>query len=367
MKARLEKRNDYYYIIVDKRKEGQGREVKATGTKSKKEGEKLLIDLQYKIQNNMYGSTNKTLFIDFLEEWLNDYVKKNCRETTYQGYKLIIQTHLIPHFKKINVALSELTPMMIQKYYYKKLDDGLSPNTIRKHHANIRKCLDYAKKMQIINFNPADNVELPKKTKYHAQFYTKEEVLKLLTLMQGSIIETPIILAVMLGLRRSEVLGLTWDDIDLLTGKMYITKTRTKYSTEVKDKTKTEESRRELILPAFLQQYLIELKNNHIGKTNYVCITPDGKEFKVEYIGRKFKQILEQSDLKVIRLHDLRHTNASLLLGEGVDIKRIQGWLGHSNFNTTADIYSHLTENYKQDNADIINNILVPKLCQSNK
>lgn len=361
MKARLEKRNDYYYIIVDKRKEGQGREVKSTGTKNKKEAEKLLIDIQYKINTQQYGTTNKTLFIDFLDEWLETYVKNNCRRTTYESYSLIINAHIKKHFKSLNVKLDNVTPVMIQKYYYKKLEHGLSPNTVRKHHANIRKCLDYAKKMQIINFNPADSVELPKKTKYKADFYDSMEVIKLLNIFKDTIIETPVILAVTLGLRRGEVLGLTWDDVDLLNGIISINKTRTQYTTEDFGSTKTEDSKRQLILPAFVQQYLTEVKNNHVGKSNFVCIMYDGQPVKVAYLTRKFKQILEQSDLKVIRFHDLRHTNASLLLENGVDMKRIQGWMGHSNYNTTADIYSHLLDTYKKDNANILNNILVSK------
>lgn len=365
MKARLEKRNDYYYIIVDKRKEGQGREVKKTNTKNKKEAEKMLVDIQYKINTQQYGMTDKTLFTEFLNDWLETYVKSNCRQTTYEAYKLNLDVHVIPFFKKLNVSISNITPVMIQKYYYEKLKSGLSANTVRKHHANIRKCLDYAKKMQIINFNPADSVELPKKTKYKADFYNKEDVIKLLNIVSNTVIETPVILAVTLGLRRGEVLGLTWDDIDLVSGVISINKTRTKYTTETVNKTKTEESERQLILPFQVQQYLTDIKNRHFGKSNYVCILPDGNPISPDYLTHKFKSILEQSDLKVIRFHDLRHTNASLLLAQGVDMKKIQGWMGHSQYQTTANIYAHLLDTYKKDNADIIQNILVPKLCQN--
>lgn len=268
--VRLEKRkNGFYYVVIDSRSEGGGRETKSTKTKKKSEAMKFLGEYQHKVNTNTYLPYCKIPFTEFLKSWLDDYVSINCRESTKQCYTLCLNAHVMPWFEKLNLPLGKITPIVLQKYYNEKIKSGLSPNTVRKHHANIRKCLDYAKKMQLITFNPADNVELPKKKKYRAKFYTKDEVLKLLEIVT----DTPI-------------------------------------------------------------------------------------EAAVDYVSRNFKKLLEQYNMRMIRFHDLRHTNASLLLAQGVDLKRIQGWLGHAQLSTTADIYSHLTEDYKKINATIINNIL---------
>lgn len=359
MILRLEKRKSgIYYIVADRRPEGGDREYISTKTKSKAEANVMLGDYQHKINTNTYLPTVKTLFTDFLNGWLDDYVAVNCRKSTYESYRLCLQRHVVPFFEKLNLTLGELSPAALQKYYNTKLKSGLSPNTIRKHHANIRKCLDYAKKMQLITFNPADNVELPKKKKYKARFYNKEQVLQLFAAVLDTPIEPAVVLAVALGLRRGEVLGLRWTDVDWENGEIHIINTRTKYISTIEDTTKNEESTRTLSLPGYVQNYLAGLKNKMEVLGEYVCQWPDGTPFKVDYVSSKFKELLAKAKMPPIRFHDLRHTNASLLLSQGVDLKRIQGWLGHAQLSTTSDIYAHLDEAYKKDNANIINNIL---------
>lgn len=361
MTVRLEKRkNEVYYIVVDLRKEGGKREYISTGTKKLSEAKKELGEYQHKVNTNTYLPTSKTLFTTFLRSWLDEYVSINCRESTKQSYELCANVHIIPWFEKLNLTLGEITPMVVQKYYNEKLKSGLSGNTIRKHHANIRKCLDYAKKMQLITINPSDSVELPKKVKFHAKFYTKDQVLKLFENVLNTEIETAVVLAVSLGLRRGEVLGLRWADIDCENATMNITNNRVRYKTEIIGKPKSEESIRRLDIPAYVLNYLIGLKNNSEFLGEYVCTWPDGTPLRTDYVSKKFKGILEKNNMPLIRFHDLRHTNASLLISQGVDLKRIQGWLGHAQISTT-NIYSHLLEDYKKDNANILNNIFSPE------
>ncbi|OPZ93467.1 MAG: Tyrosine recombinase XerC [Firmicutes bacterium ADurb.Bin419] len=360
MILRLEKRKSgIYYIIVDRRQEGGKREYISTQTKSKAEANKVLGEYQHKLNTHTLLPSSKTLFTDFLQEWLNEYVTLSCRKSTYESYQLCINTHIIPWFKQHNLMLEEVTPIVLQKYYYSKLKSGLSPNTIRKHHANIRKCLDYAKKMQLISNNPADNVELPKKIKFKGKYYNAEQVTQLLSSVKDTPIETPVALAVGLGLRRGEVLGLKWEHVNFENGVIFICSTRTRYvKEEILDKTKNEESTRVLNMPGYISDYLSRLKNNSTILGEYVCSWEDGTPLKVDYVSRKFKEILTKNNMPHIRFHDLRHTNASLLLSKGVDLKRIQGWLGHAQLSTTSDIYAHLDEKYKLDNANIINGIL---------
>jgi integrase len=359
MKARLEKRkNGYYYIVVDMRKEGRGRNVIGTGVKKKPEAEKIFAEVQHEINTNTYAANTKSLFTDFLQDWLDNQVTLNCRESTKQAYQLCLNTHIIPYFERLKLTLKEITPSTIQRYYNTKLKEGLSANTIRHHHANIRKALDHAKKMQLIAINPADGVELPKKKKYRGKFYSREEVIKLLKAVEGDVIEPAVILAVTLGLRRGEVLGLRWSDVDFESGSVMISNTRTRYIDVVEDVTKNEESTRDLFLPGYVLNYLAGLKNSLVFDSKYVVSWPDGTPLKPDYLSKKFKRILEANNLPIIRFHDLRHTNASLLLAQGVDMKRIQAWLGHAQLATTSEIYAHLVDDFKRDNASIIDQLL---------
>lgn len=360
MILRLEKRKSgIYYIIVDRRQEGGKREYISTQTKSKAEANKVLGEYQHKLNTHTLLPSSKTLFTNFLQEWLDEYVSLNCRESTKQCYELCLKVHVIPWFEKLNLTLEEITPICLQKYYNSKLKSGLSSNTVRKHHANIRKCLDYAKKMQLIANNPADNVELPKKIKFKGKYYNADQVMQLLKIVTDTPLESSVSLAVGLGLRRGEVLGLKWEHVDFEKGVLFICSTRTRYTKEeITDRTKNEESTRALSMPGYISNYLARLKNNTKVLSEYVCSWEDGTPLKVDYVSHKFKEILTKNNMPVIRFHDLRHTNASLLLSEGVDMKRIQGWLGHAQLSTTSDIYAHLDDKYKLDNANIINSIL---------
>jgi integrase len=303
MIARLERRtNGIYYIVIDDRMAGGGKKYQSTKTKDKKEAKKILVEIQHKINNNQYGITGKTLFNDFLNEWMNNYVEKNCRRSTFEAYHLCIERHIKPHFK--NVILEKLTPSMIHKYYVQKMDDGLSANTVRKHHANICKCLDYAFKLGIIQENPSKRVELPKKVKFKSSFYSKEETINLLAAFKDTTIETPVALAVSLGLRRGEVLGLRWSDVDFEKRQINICNTRVKVVSEIVDVTKTDSSTRVLDLPDFLITYLVNLKNKQSEfaelfnfTLNYICIFDDGRLLKTDYVSEKFADILNNSNL----------------------------------------------------------------------
>lgn len=243
--------------------------------------------------------------------------------------------------------------MDIQKYYNYKISEGnLSPNSVLKHHANIHKALDYALKMQLVSKNVADAVILPKKEKFNTSFYNEKEIEQLIKAVSGTILESPVMIAVMLGLRRGEVLGLTWDNINLEEDTIYINKTVTRYLSLVTKSTKNESSTRTLPIPEVLREYLTSLKkkqeeqknlcgNCYIDE-NYVCCWDNGKQITPDFLSHKFKEVLIANNLPLIRFHGLRHSNASYLLKKGVSMKEIQIWLVHKQLSTTADIYSHV-------------------------
>lgn len=161
---------------------------------------------------NQYTTTlasKNTLFLTFMLDWLNDIVSHKVKISTFSQYLYVFNTYIAKYKPFHGVKLQELTPAFLQSYYNEQLNAGLSPNTVRKYHANIHKCLDYAVRMGKITLNPSIMTELPAKRKYQgATAYTPEQLKKLLRLFRGDPLEAAVQLTVTYGLRRSEVCGL---------------------------------------------------------------------------------------------------------------------------------------------------------------
>ncbi|MCL2776224.1 MAG: site-specific integrase [Oscillospiraceae bacterium] len=282
----------------------------------------------------------------------------NIEGITYCGYKLILK-QVYPYFKKLRVTLDDLSPLHIQNYYAAKLKK-LSSNTVLKHHALIRSALAYARKMNLIKENVTDLVEKPKKQKFIGNFYNQEEIGRLLSILKDSPIETPVMLSIYFGLRRSEILGVKWDAIDLVNRTLIINHKVVpvsgdgKYRLEESDTLKTDSSYRAMPLNDHLCNYLLDLKKkqeadkkfcgNRYNKKydGYMCVNKLGRLILPNYIRKQFKRLLESNRMRVIRFHDLRHSCASLLLHLGYNMKDIQMWLGHGDIGTTMNIYAHI-------------------------
>lgn len=238
------------------------------------------------------------------------------------------------------------------------------------YHANIHNALKYAVKTEMIDSNPADKIERPKKARFTGSFYDSNEIQKLFEAARGTNLEIPIFLGAFYGLRRSEALGLKWDAIDFVNNTITIRHTVTscmidgKHIQTAKDTTKNKASLRTLPLIPVFKEHLLGTKakqeeNRRLcGRCydsrylDYVCVDPMGSLLTPNYISGSFPKLLEKHGLRRIRFHDLRHSCASLLLSNGVPMKQIQEWLGHSDFSTTANIYAHLDYNSKMASAD---------------
>ena len=239
-----------------------------------------------------------------------------------------------------------------------------------RYHANIHKSLRYAVKLDLIPSNPADKVERPKKDHFVGSFFDADEVNKLFEVSKGTKLELPILFGAFYGLRRSEAIGLKWDAIDFENDTIVIRHTVTsvnlddKHVLDAADTTKTKSSMRTLPLVPFVKERLLAVKaeqdNNRrlCGKSynkkyaGYVYINEIGDLIKPHYVTEQFPKLLEANGLRRIRFHDLRHFSASLMLANGVPMKQIQEWLGHSDFSTTANIYAHLDYSSKLTSAD---------------
>ena len=354
----IDKKTNIYFAVINMKDEYGKRKPKwiSTGIKadgnSKRKADKRLREILAEYENRKTIYSKDVLFSDYIVEWLKD-CKHQLEISTYEGYQNTINNKIAPYFKKLNVTLQEIEPIHIQRYYNKLMESGLSANTVKRHHANIRKCLQDALLKNLIPYNPADRVKVPKIVSYKAKYYNKEEIAELLKCSKGSPIETPVMLAAYLGVRRGEVMGLKWSHIDFVSKTITIKDTITYVKTKVdKERAKTQSSYRTLPLISNIETYLKELKakqeeyrilfGNEYIDNDYVCKYDNGKPISPDYVSEAFARLLKKHNLKHIRFHDLRHSCASMLLALGFDLKKISEWLGHSSISTTANIYGHV-------------------------
>ena len=385
----LREKNGYYHIVLNY-VDGHGKRhtpSKSTGLPvkgNKKRAEKMLMDaraaqeaeLEAKVTEQSAENTSASLipFTEFLLDWL-EMTKKNVEETTYGAYAMGIKNKIIPYFEEHHpgLALCEVTPKHIQDYYtYELTVRGVSANTVIHRHANIRKALQHAFKLGLIDSNPADRIERPKKEKFVGSFYEEDELNHLFEVVRGDPIELGVILGAFYGLRRSEAVGLKWDAIDFKKKTITIRHTVTQVTIDgkskiiQKDRTKTKSSYRSLPLVPPFEELLHRLKAKQeqnrklcgraycIKYTDYIYVNEIGELVKPGYLTQRFPYILEKNGLRKIRYHDLRHSCASLLYANGVSLKEIQEWLGHSDIATTSNIYTHLNFSSKVASANAI-------------
>jgi len=324
------------------------------------------------------AKSESPLFADFLKDWLK-ITGPTIERTTYQSYESMIAERLDPFFRERRLRLSDIEPRHIRELHESIFKDGCNANTVIHYHAVVRKALQYAVKNELITDNVADKVDRPKKGKYLAGFYSKDELYVLFEATRDDSMAVVIQLAAYYGLWRSEVLGIRWSAIDFARGTISINHKVTEGKVDGKneifaeDKLKTKSSFRTLpLIPAIRTLLLEQQKKQDEHRAlfkrsycrdyaDYVCVDEMGKLFRPNYVTDHFKLLLQKHDLRSIRFHDLRHSCASLLLSQGIPMKQIQDWLGHSTFATTADIYSHLDFNSKQKSADAIALAFVPE------
>ena len=300
-------------------------------------------------------------------KWL-EIAKSSIQITTYASYQGIIQSVIDPYFRQKGIRLIDLKATDIQEFYTKQLE-RVSANSVLHYHANIHKALKYAVKVDLIPTNPADKVERPKKKEFQGNFYSADEINDLLKIVHGTKLEIPVLLGAFYGLRRSEILGLKWDAINFESNTLEVRHILTQAYLNKKevlvraDRAKTKSSLRTLPLIPQVRDRLLEIKGQQetyrrlCGRSykkeylGYLCVDEVGNIIRPNYVTETFPKFLVENGLRRIRFHDLRHSCASLLLDNGVPMKQIQEWLGHSDFSTTANIYLHLEYKSKESSA----------------
>ena len=314
--------------------------------------------------------TDKALLCDYIADWV-ERDKSRVQITTYDGYKHMLNKYIYPYFKNTRLNVQDVKPMHIENYCAEKINDGLSPNTVIKHLAVIRTALQDAVKNGIIRTNPADLVEKPKRVKPKHDYYKQDELQKLLAVVKDTNIVVPVFLAIVFGLRRSEVLGLTWSAVDFENMTLTVCNKVTrgivdgKVTEIVSDTLKSETSNRTFMMNEAVRNYLENVRKQqeqYARRTDkyidYVCVNEIGDLIKPDYITHKFKDLLTENNMRPIRFHDLRHSCISLLVNSNFNMKLVQEYAGHADFTITANTYAHTDLTEKQAEVNAITSLL---------
>ncbi len=298
-------------------------------------------------------------FSDYVRLWL-DHISRTVDSVTMQGYRTNANSHVLPYFDNIGTPLSKIDHRILQRYIdaqYKngRLDGkgGLSPRSLRQYKNIMSQALDMAVKENLILINPFQFVIMPPMERYESSYYNEQQVKELFQVLKNEPLLPIIKITALYGLRRSELLGLQWDSIDFIGKTMTIRHTVSKVTKAVaKDKTKNASSRRTFPLTDEALQIFLNAKRKEAQYRNafgceyqentYIFKWPNGKPYSPDYISRRFKELLIKHNMPLIRFHELRHSCASMLIAMGWTLKDVQEWLGHSDIQTTANIYSHL-------------------------
>ena len=361
----LTSKNGRYYAVLNYRNAGGQRKTKwislglsEKGNKRKAEAELARLRAEFEPPKEVGDLSSDMLFADYLLEWL-EIAKGRLAVATYSSYAAMIKKPVGPYFRQRNLTLRELEARHLQMFYSEMLRK-VKPNTVIHYHAIIHSALKYAVKTDMLVQNVADKVDRPKKNSFQTVFLSAEEMQKMFKALRGTKLELPVLVAAFYGFRRGEVLGLKWDAIDFERGTISVIRTVTTITldgkqTEIEQQSaKTKSSLRTLPLIGSFREYFLQVKEaqelnkqvcgncyNH-EYDGFVFVDELGERMRANYLTSAFPKFLEDHGLRRMRFHDLRHSCASLLLANGVPLKHIQEWLGHSDFTTTANIYAHL-------------------------
>ena len=358
---------------------------------TKKDAEVELAKFVTEVQNGLVIDGKSLKFSEFTEIWKRDYGSKELAPSTYKRYCRMLETRLLPYFG--HFYINKIKPTDIMKFYdllekdtqlvRKKGNNGsktrkpLSGKTILEHHRLLRAMLHKAVYWQLIVTNPAERVQPPKARKPKRKSYDDEQTKILLeNLEQLSIEDTKykvaIILTVFTGVRLGELMGLEWQDVDFKNGIISINRS-SQYLSDMGVFTKvpkTESSIREIAIPEFIISLLEEYKlwyeeqKSIYGElwtnSDRLFVQADGKPMHPSTISKWFVKYVGQIGLPVINFHGLRHTNASLLVAQNVDIAVISARLGHAQISTTLDFYVHPLLSHNRKAGYALENLLLP-------
>lgn len=311
----------------------------------------------------------------FLNRWLEDTVSTRNRPQTARSYRWIVTSHLVPSLGRHRLEL--LSPQHVQQFLAERHATGLSAATVKHIRATLRAALSQAERWGLVHRNVAKLVDVPRAQRYQAAVLTPDDGMTLLRHLASHPREALYVTALTMGLRRGELLGLRWCDVDLMGFQMNIRAAlfKGKGVAAVLAEPKSERAVRKLRIPRVCAEALgrwrviQKAERRWAGKRwvdqDFVFTNGTGGPLSPDGVTRELPKILATAELPVVRLHDLRHSCATMLLAMGVHPKLVQETMGHSTFQLTMDTYSHVIPALQNEVADRIDAALTPTPTQT--
>jgi integrase len=375
MRGHITKRGkDSYTIVLNlgrdpetgKRKQ-QWVSVKGT----KKDAEKRLSELLSQMDNGIYIKPGKSTLAEFLTLWLRDYAKPNLSPRGFERYESIVRVHLTPSLGSI--PLIKLRPEHLQNYYTAKLNSGLSARTVRYHHVVLHIALKTAVKWGLLSRNVADAVDPPRTRNTEMNTWDEDDIIHFLNAAKDTPYYALFHTALFTGMRRSELLALRWQDIDFMYSHISVSRSlhHLNDGSYIFTQPKSAKSQRIISLSP---SAIIALKEHRekqkiekmiqgisLSDDDLVFSHPDGKPLRPNTVSRAWAILAARAGLRVIRLHDARHSHASLMLKQGTHPKIVQERLGHSTISITLDTYSHVAPGLQEAAANRFDEAITTK------
>jgi integrase len=362
-----------------------GRRQKSQTVKgTKRDAQRALREVLLSLEQGSYVKPNKITVGEWLSQWLKDYASMNTTDRTQENYSSAVKCHLVPSLGK--VILADLQPQHIQGYYAEKLSKGradgkggLSARSVVYHHRILSKALNYAVKMGVVVRNVADFVQPPRVKRVTMNTLSTEEVTRFFEAAKETDYYVYFATLLYTGLRRGELLALRWRNLDLVKATLTVVETAYKLGNGdyIIKEPKTAQSRRTVSLPLSLVELLKvyridqELLRIQLGVSldadDFVFIRPDGSPMNPSAVTLAFRRIIKKAGLKAIRIHDLRHTHATLMLKAGVNPKVVSERLGHANIGITLDIYSHVLPGMQEAAAEKFDKLFGADVSENSK
>ena len=361
MRGSIQKRGKgSWRLVFDLERDHAGTRKQKTVTfrGTKRDAEAELSRILAEIKNGGFIEPSTLKVSVYLDRWL-EMVVQTTSTKTFERYSEICRNHLVPALGCIN--LQKLKPLHIQEAYTGFLksgrrdgNGGLSPRTVLHHHRVFKRALKQAVRWQLINTNPADAVEPPRVSRKEVKFLDMAETATLLRATEGRTIYPIVLLAVTTGMRRGEVLGLRWKDLDLDKGFLQVSQTleQTRMRGLRAKEPKSKASQRRISLPPMtvhaLRRHMTERSEIFlrlgVGRRNdgLVFLTPEGKPRSPRALTKEFDRLVRRLDIPRITFHGLRHTHITHLLMDGEPIKVVSERAGHASVSITLDVYGHV-------------------------
>lgn len=368
----------YSIVISQKDEEGKwGQKWISTGAKTKREAQAALTETLHKINTGAYVSPSKLTLSLFLEQWLSGYARVNTSSRTYERYHELVEKHIVPSLG--NITLASLKPGHIQTFYGKLLESGrrdgkggLSAQTVLHIHRLLFQALRFGVRQSIIGRNVAESVAPPQPKYREMPFTDSLGIARLLDAFKGSEYYVPIVTAAYTGLRRSELLALTWQNISLELATLSVNRSihKLRSGEYIIKAPKSKRGRRNISLSPSLALMLGHYKEKQsslrkqldttLEETALVFSHVDGSPIRPDTITRAFRDKAKEVGLSDLTFHGLRHTHAVLMLAANVHPKIVSERLGHSTVSITLDLYSHVLPGLQEAAAKRFEDVVGP-------